>query len=44
MLSNILQKSLNQLAKRIGKVIRKVENRVKIERDGLEIVGVEKVK
>ncbi|MET7021363.1 hypothetical protein [Bacillus mycoides] len=40
MLSNILQKPLNQLAKRIGKVIRKVENRVKIERDGLEIVGV----
>ncbi|AIW84526.1 hypothetical protein bwei_1882 [Bacillus mycoides] len=44
MLSNILQKPLNQLAKRIGKVIRAVENRVKIERDGLEIVGVEKVK
>ncbi|WP_265324632.1 hypothetical protein [Bacillus mycoides] len=44
MLSNILQKPLNQLAKRIGKVIREVENRVKIERDGLEIVGVEKVK
>ncbi|QWH84897.1 hypothetical protein E0M27_03045 [Bacillus mycoides] len=39
MLSSILQTPLDQLIKRIGKVIRKVENRFPIEQDGLEIVA-----